>query len=150
MLTKKTKIRGQIALEFMMTYGWAILALMTVIAGLAFFMPHTASLTNDKCLFSPSVPCLGVRLTAENLTVVLRNGMSQTIYNLQANMTTPENNDCIVSNTTLRADERLVITCDNSVLKLSSDTKIKMALTYKKIKGGYDQIALGDIYAKYK
>jgi hypothetical protein len=131
-----------------MTYGWAILAVLIVFGALAYFMPQTKSLTNNKCIFSPATPCLGVRLTTENLTVVLRNGIGQTMYNISANMTAPINNDCKLSNTTLVAEGRLTITCNNIVVKVAPNSRVKMSVTYKKVKNGYNQISIGDIYAK--
>ncbi|MGV8086139.1 MAG: hypothetical protein ACP5N1_00775 [Candidatus Woesearchaeota archaeon] len=147
MLIKNNK-KGQMALEFMATYGWALFAVMIAIAGLAYFMPDRDSLTVNKCIFGPATPCLGTKLSPENLTIVLRNGVGQTIYNVTANMTIPPNNNCAVSNTTLRVEETITIVCDNSITKIGPESKIKMIITYKKVKDGYNQVSQGDIYAK--
>lgn len=147
MIIKNNK-KGQMALEFMATYGWALFAVMIVIAGLAYFIPQKENLTVKKCIFGPTTPCLGTQLSVENLTLVLRNSVGQTIYNVSANMTNPINNDCKVSNTTIRSDENIIIVCDNSLTKIEPESRIRMSIKYKKVKNGYDQISLGDIYAK--
>jgi uncharacterized protein (UPF0333 family) len=147
MLIKKQK-KGQAALEFMMTYGWAILALITTVAVFAFIVPHTGDLTTNKCIFGAETPCLGAQLNSRNVTILLQNGLGQTIYNINANMTTPINNNCTVSKTTLKAEEKLTIVCDNSIVKIKPNSKIRMTVKYKKVKNGYDQIVLGEIYAK--
>jgi len=148
MLTKKQK-KGQASFEFMLSYGWAIFIILITVGLFIYIIPHTKNLTNNRCTFGPATPCLGVALTPENVTIVLQNNVGQTIYNLKANITLPSNTNCIVNNSaTLRAEEKVTIVCDNSVIKIQSNSKIQMMLTYNKIKNGYDQVVLGDIYAK--
>jgi len=153
MRNKKIRSKGQAALEFMMTYGWAMLLLTALVAGLVYVMPHPNTLTANKCVFSPGIPCLGSQLSANNLTVILRNGMEQSVYNISANITMPIEMACNVSSPTLRAEERLVITCDNNKatngMGLINDARIRISLSYKKVKEGYDQIVIGELYAKY-
>ncbi len=147
MKIKKTKSRGQAALEFMMTYGWAMLLLTALVAGLVYVMPHPKTVIANKCLFGSSIPCLGSQLSENNLTIVLRNGLGQSIYNVSANMTMPLDEACTVSNTTIRAEERLVITCNDN--NMTDDSRIRVELRYKKTRDGYDQIIIGELYAKY-
>jgi hypothetical protein len=142
--------KGQAALEFMMTYGWAIMLVMAAIGGLVYIMPHPESLTSNRCIFGPTISCLGVKLSADNLTVVLSNSVGQSIYNVSANVTMPQNVACTLGNTTLRAEQKVIVTCDNTVMNLVSDSKIRMVVTYKKIRDGYDQTVVGEIYAKFK
>lgn len=149
MKNKKIRSKGQAALEFMMTYGWAMLLLTALVAGLVYVMPHPKTLAANKCLFGSGIPCLGSQLSANNLTIVLRNGMGQSIYNISANVTMPIEMACDVSSMTIRAEERLVITCNNTVMGLTDDARIRVALSYKKVKEGYDQIIIGELYAKY-
>ncbi len=148
MLIFKQQKKAQASIEFLMTYGWAMLALVAIAGVFIYIAPQTKSITSNKCVFSPATPCLGTELTDTEFKVALRNNLGQTIYDLQANMTYPINNDCTVSLTNLKAEERVTITCDNTVTKLKPDSKIRMSLTYKKVRNGYDQISLGDIYAK--
>jgi len=149
MKNKKIIGKGQAALEFMMTYGWAMLLLTALVAGLVYVMPHPKTVIANKCLFGSAIPCLGSQLSSKNLTVVLSNGMGQSIYNISANVTMPIEMACDVSSTTLRAEERLIITCDNAVMKLTDDARIRIALSYKKVKDGYYQSIIGELYAKY-
>jgi len=150
---KDTKRRGQAALEFMMTYGWALLLVITLVAGLAYIMPHPKSLTANKCIFGSAIPCLGAQLNSSELTVVLRNGLGQSVYNFSAYETMPTIMMCEVSNSTIRAEERIVIICNNSGptgMHLNDDSRIRIELTYKKVKNtGYNQSIIGEIYAKF-
>jgi len=148
----RNKNRAQAALEFMMTYGWALLLLTALVGGLVYIMPHPRSLVPNKCIFGSGIPCLGTQLSSNNLTIILRNGLGQSIYNITANASAENQADCIVSNSTARAEERITLTCPNVVaggLNVTEDTKIQVQLIYKKVSSGYDQLVIGDIYAKY-
>ncbi len=49
-MTMKSK-KGQAAMEYLMTYGWAILVIVIVLAILAFYLPQLIQ-TPESCLFS--------------------------------------------------------------------------------------------------
>ncbi|MGV8171777.1 MAG: hypothetical protein ACP5OA_03740 [Candidatus Woesearchaeota archaeon] len=52
--------KGQAALEFMMTYGWAILVVLAAIGALSYFgVLNPARLTPETCLTSSGFGCLG-------------------------------------------------------------------------------------------
>jgi len=145
--------RGQFSLEFMSTYGWALLIMMSVVAALVFITPNMKSLTSKRCVFGPGLACMGTTFSSDNLTVVLRNNMAQTIYNISAETNIPSTIDCDVSSVTLRADQNLMISCDNEVaggLNIADDSKIGLNVYYQKTKSGYVQILTGEVYAKYK
>ncbi|MDD9954306.1 MAG: hypothetical protein OXR66_08300 [Candidatus Woesearchaeota archaeon] len=56
--------RGQAALEFIMTYGWAILAVLAAIAALAYFgVLNPAAYLPNKCTVSPEFGCIDFQLT---------------------------------------------------------------------------------------
>jgi len=148
----KDKTKGQAALEFMMTYGWAMLLLAALVSGLVYVMPHPKTLTANKCIFGSAIPCLGARLSSNNLTIVLNNGMGQSIYNVSANQLMPKKIPCSVSNITLRADQTLTIICNNTgfnSMNVSDDSRVRIELKYQKVKGGYNQSIIGELYAKY-
>ena len=139
------------ALEFLMTYGWAIMMVMAVVGGLMYvIIPHPKSLTTNKCIFGAAIPCMGVQLSHDFLKVSLRNSMGQSIYNISAKVIVPMNLNCNISNSSLRAEERLNIQCTNTgQLNLTDDARITMQVTYRKTRDGYDQTVMGEIYAKY-
>ena len=148
---KIKKSKGQMALEFLMTYGWAIMMVMAVVGGLMYvIIPHPKSLTTNKCIFRAAMPCMGVQLSNDYLKVSLRNSMGQSIYNVTAKVVIPIDMNCNVSNSSLRAEDRLDIQCVNAgKLNLTDDARINMQVTYRKTRDGYDQIVMGEIYAKY-
>jgi len=64
-------------MEYLMTYGWAILVIVIVLAVLAFFLPKLTK-TPELCQFTqPGFSC------AENPALVLENGEVTAEFNLQ-------------------------------------------------------------------
>lgn len=72
--------RGQSAMEYLMTYGWALLVIVVVLAALVLlgiFNPPTP----ETCSFPPGVFCTGLRMdTASQYSFNLRNAMGKTMY----------------------------------------------------------------------
>ncbi len=72
-----SKMRGQAAMEYLMTYGWALLILVVVI-GVLFSMGvfNPQNYMSEECSFQPSLPCKGTSLTkVGTLTIYLTNGL---------------------------------------------------------------------------
>jgi hypothetical protein len=74
-----SKMRGQAAMEFLMTYGWAILVVLIVIGALAYFgVLSPSNLLPEKCTFPVSLTCVDFNVagstTTGSVTLVLQNG----------------------------------------------------------------------------
>ena len=72
--------RNQAALEFIMTYGWAILVVLVAIGALAYF----GVLSPDKflpaaCILQPGLACLDHKATATSLQVDIQNSLGRDI-----------------------------------------------------------------------
>jgi len=70
--------KSQAALEFLMTYGWAILVVLVAIGALAYFgVLSPDKFLPSKCQLPAGVACTDFRLNAvaNQLTIVLRNGL---------------------------------------------------------------------------
>lgn len=72
--------KAQAAMEFLMTYGWAILIVLVVIAALAYLgVLNPQSLVPEKCTFG-TLNCLGAATTtAGNISIILTNTLSTNI-----------------------------------------------------------------------
>jgi len=80
--------RGQAALEFLMTYGWAILAAIVVIAILAYFGVFSpASYVPNQCILSASFGCNAGIANTSGITLELVNGRGQTVNLTNVNIT---------------------------------------------------------------
>ncbi|MGV8150180.1 MAG: hypothetical protein ACP5NV_00455 [Candidatus Woesearchaeota archaeon] len=57
------KKKSQVAIEFLVTYGWAILAVMVVVGALSYFgVFNTKRYINDECNFGTQLYCEDFRL----------------------------------------------------------------------------------------
>ena len=70
--------RGQVALEFLMTYGWAILVVLIAIAALAYFgVLNPQRFAPESCTVSPGISCKDFKVNSTSVTLILENGMGQ-------------------------------------------------------------------------
>lgn len=91
--------RGQVAMEYLATYGWAVFALFIVIAvliGTGMFNP--GRFTSDECILQPNMPCNGYYMYYDdtNRELVsgfeLGNSMGSTVYWRNATIVVPDRN----------------------------------------------------------
>ncbi|MBS3165602.1 hypothetical protein J4444_00625 [Candidatus Woesearchaeota archaeon] len=68
--------KGQAAMEFLMTYGWAILVVLVAIGALAYFGVLSPSrFLPSSCTVGPGIGCDDFKVAATTLQLILRNGM---------------------------------------------------------------------------
>ncbi len=69
--------KSQAAMEFLMTYGWAILVVLVAIGALAYFgVLSPDRFLPSKCTLPAGIACTDFRIDAPStINVVLRNGM---------------------------------------------------------------------------
>ncbi len=80
--------RGQAALEFLMTYGWAILIVLIAIGALAYFgVLNPARLIPRMCTFVPGISCDDFVVRGDGTAaVILRNGFAMALTNVAVTM----------------------------------------------------------------
>src|SRR3989338_804662 len=72
--------KAQAALEFLMTYGWAILVVLIAIGALAFFgVLSPERFLPAKCTLQPGLACIGHKVTPGQIDVVVKNGYGSDI-----------------------------------------------------------------------
>ena len=72
--------KGQAAMEFLMTYGWAILVVLVAIGALAYFGVLSPDMFfPNKCSLSGGVTCLDHEVGSSRITLVLQNNFGETI-----------------------------------------------------------------------
>ena len=68
--------KGQAAMEFLMTYGWAILVVLVAIGALAYFgVLNPSRFLPRNCLLVPGLGCDDFKVTATEIQLFLRNGI---------------------------------------------------------------------------
>ena len=71
--------KGQAAMEFLMTYGWAILAAIIVVGVLWYLIGNPANLAGDRFTIGAPLIANAMSLTNETVSIEFRNGHSEKI-----------------------------------------------------------------------
>ncbi len=72
--------KSQAAMEFLMTYGWAILVVLAAIAALAYFgVLSPEKFLPEKCLIETGFTCISSKVEPAQSTIVLSNGLGKTL-----------------------------------------------------------------------
>ena len=73
--------KAQAAMEFLMTYGWAILVVLVAIAALAYFgVLNPGRFLPESCTIGAGVACQDFKVTAAGAgTIIVRNGMGSAL-----------------------------------------------------------------------
>ena len=85
--------KSQAVLEFIMTYGWAILVVLVAISALAYFgVLSPDRFLPSKCVLQSGIACLDHKATFTGLTVIAENslGYDVTITAVKAVQCTPQ------------------------------------------------------------
>ena len=71
--------KAQAAMEFLMTYGWAILVVLAAIAALAYFgVLSPEKFLPEKCIIEPGIACVSHKVEPTKVTLVISNGKGRT------------------------------------------------------------------------
>jgi uncharacterized protein (UPF0333 family) len=145
--------KSQVALEFLITYGWAILASMIAIGALTYFgISNPAKTLPDKCIITNNIECNDYIITAPNQVLLrLSNGQGQTIYNPGATVMNATGSPIPCNMTSVSdwaPDDILNVNCTVQGAQFLSKDRIKVSLTvnYSKTPTGFNQIATGELY----
>ena len=72
--------RGQVALEFLMTYGWALLLILVAITALAYFgVLNLDKFIPQRCNLPAGLTCLTAKATTGSLLLVVQNSLGEDI-----------------------------------------------------------------------
>ena len=105
--------KSQAALEFLMTYGWAILVVLVAIGALAYFgVLSPDKFLPSKCTLPAGVACVDHKITghatAGTVTIVLRNALGSSISSVDVSV--KDSND---DETTICAEGTAAATIQN-------------------------------------
>jgi len=137
--------RGQAAMEFLMTYGWAILAAVIAIGVLAYFGVFSPSkYLPDICTINAPLGCEEHLINTTSVRMIIRNGAGDdiNIYSIAvANCATDTTTYSVADGAT----EDVAIDCDSDLSgKFSGD----ITVIYLKSGAVINQTATGTITAE--
>ncbi len=140
------KKKAQAAMEFLMTYGWAILVVLVVIGALAYFgVLNPQNLLPEKCTLPMGLYCKDHRIDGANdkISFRLENGMGSGIMIRSINISGDVLTGCDTDDMTggsyngitgwhlANGDSGTVtITCSTAIPKFSGKTKGDIAIKY--------------------
>lgn len=154
--------KGQAALEFLMTYGWAILVVLIVIGALAYFgVLNPNILVPEKCTLQTGLACKDYRVTTNMVSLSLQNGMGKGIIisNITLNQTGStgecKNNSIAAGTIAQSRNGEFVIYCTTEAggaAIIDTGTKIKMDLSiiyyYQDSTSAYNHTMNGELLVK--
>jgi archaellum component FlaG (FlaF/FlaG flagellin family) len=112
------KKRGQAAVEFLTTYGWAFMLMIAVIAGIVYLDPLGSTPTTELCQTTdPAVSCdtAKVQASPNAITFPVKNGGSQSIQLLNASVRSVNDGrvdiNCTPAQATVPRGDEVTITC---------------------------------------
>jgi hypothetical protein len=97
--------KGQAAMEFLMTYGWAILVVLAAIGALAYFgVLSPGKLVPDKCTVGPGFDIKDCKVSTTKLQVTIYNGIGVDLKNVSVNISTTGGSDVTCQSLTVLGD----------------------------------------------
>jgi hypothetical protein len=141
-ITINNKRKGQAAIEFLVTYGWAILGAMIAIGALSYFgIFNTQRYVSDVCYFGDQITCEDY-IAYNNGTVglILRNNFG---VNIDINSTTFKSDygtvicntsDRIIPQLNIEPGDTFNITCNitSTTIPTNSKLKYKTIITFQR------------------
>ncbi|MBW2965599.1 hypothetical protein KY342_00680 [Candidatus Woesearchaeota archaeon] len=72
--------KAQAAMEFLMTYGWAILVVLAAIGALAYFgVLKPTQFLPEKCVLAPGVACMDFKVSSNGINILISNSLGRDI-----------------------------------------------------------------------
>ena len=138
--------KSQAAMEFLMTYGWAILVVLAAIAALAYFgVLSPEKFLPEKCILEPGLACIAHKIEPTQATLVIANSKGSTIIvnSIALGGCSTTFNQEMLSGT----DFKFVVTgCSNGIVKDKFKGDINLAYTLKD--SNLTKTAYGNINSK--
>ncbi len=145
--------RSQAAMEFLMTYGWAILVVLIVIGALAYFGVITPdSLMPERCSLGVGLGCNDFSVTEDDIQLKISNNGGREITINNINITSDAlGNPCSNSfQTNIKNGEIatfLIVGCPAQTSE-TSKKRYAVEINYKYTDSSIDRIADGELIAK--
>lgn len=149
--------KAQAAMEFLMTYGWAILVVLVAIGALAYFgVLNPGRFLPESCTLFPGMACTNFKVTddaAPHVTLIVQNGMGTDLTNVTftivGDATTGSCNNTAQTGAPLAsfgdgAIETLEFTCSPAPI----GTRMKSDVTIAYVSGGLSHSKTGIITTK--
>ena len=141
--------RVQAALEFILSYGWAIIAVLAAIAALAYFgILDPGKFIPEKCVLPAGMSCLDYRVESYRVILVLQNAQGDAITVDEVGVSS-NGQKCQFNETTIiNNNEKAIFTieqCDNGPIGKKFDGTLSVIYA---IEGQLKHKIVGELKAK--
>ncbi len=138
--------RGHAAMEFLMTYGWAILAVLITIAALAYFgVLNSARFLPESCTLFPGIACTDVTVNNVGVSLVVQNGLGQNLNPFTISI--PGCTAASASNGLLDGEKEIIILRCDPLLTTNSKFKSDIDIDYSQ-PAGIEHTRKGSIFTQ--
>jgi hypothetical protein len=140
--------KAQAAMEFLMTYGWAILVVLAAIAALAYFgVLSPDRFLPEKCTLPSGIACLDFRYTGSAIQMSIQNGQGFDMNNISVAV---NGTNCVASDTTTAPTltNGQKATYSVSCTPLSGKFKGAVTINYVNQETGMSHSKVGEIIVK--
>lgn len=146
--------RGQVALEFLTTYGWAILVLLIMVGAISYFgVMNPSKLLPSRCLSGTELSCADYQILEDGtVSLQLKQGVGKTIY---LGDSTCEYGDALpvtIPNTDKpwAPKDTILLTCDVGDFNGLRGQKVKVLfdIKYKQSVSGFEHLVSGELYTE--
>jgi len=142
--------KGQAAMEFLMTYGWAILVVLLAIAALAYFgVLSPGKYIPSSCVLETGLACTDFKVDGgvdtSQITIYVRNGIGQDLRNFSLDIPGECNGTANIPVFIDGTEEAFVLDCGSDIL--GSRIKENILISYVSM-SGMQHTKLGSISAR--
>lgn len=145
--------KGQAAMEFLMTYGWAIMAFIISLLALTYFnaTPLRSPTGQSFCALSPGFTCKDFIVGASGVSLIIENGLGVNLLDVTANITNSPQGPCVESTPPKRLDDKksesFFVPCQN-IKEIGSKFKGDIVVKYRKEGSALSSTSTGLIATK--
>ena len=158
MFAENNSRRGQAALEFLTTYGWALLVILVMVGALVYFglLNPNRALPN-RCDMPPGFACKDFQIRENGFDIIILNKNGDAIKSVNltalpysdAYISSPSGGDCGISKLVVSTDEEFTVQCNTTGLfqgLIGSKVKINFGIGYTPSRATYAKTAEGTIF----
>jgi len=157
--------KAQAAMEFLMTYGWAILVVLAAIGALAYFgVLNQAKFLPSKCSISDGFTCAEYKLDSgevsgtKQVKIYLQNNMGvdadvvlvELVDDAETPCTSSDNSNDLTSGGLVNGQKSAAIVFDGGCIPTGSSFKGNIIVTYEKVEGDEFHTATGTISGRFE
>ena len=146
--------KAQAAMEFLMTYGWAILVVLAAIAALAYFgVLSPDRFLPEKCTFPSGIACLDFTTNTSHVELRVQNSAGFDMTNMVMTLTYETSTGdvvetCTTSGTEMNNGQTATWSCPSTTTYPTGKMKAVITMSYTNAQTTMEHTRAGELIAK--